>query len=203
MDILINNAGYGAYGPFEDFSEEQIRSQMEVNFFGPALLIKSLLPFLRNAKGKIINVSSIMGGQSMPLSSLYSASKFSLEGLTEGLFFELKGHEVEIMSIRPGGHRTNFIKSLDWAEEDSVYDGQVKILKSFMNKLKSRKKAPSPKEVSKKITKLCKNNRLPRFLVVGQDARFMTFLKRFLPEGLYYSLFNIFYIKVFKMREGS
>lgn len=88
LDALINNAGYGAYGSLEETSEDQLRAQMEVNFFGLSLLIQELLPLLRKSQGRIINITSYMGQFSIPLGSIYSASKFAVEGLTEGLYYD-------------------------------------------------------------------------------------------------------------------
>src|SRR5688572_23972764 len=85
LDCLVNNAGFGLFGPLEESSEAQIREQMEVNFFGTVLLTRSLLPSLRKSGGRIINISSAMGYMGMPLSSMYSASKFALEGFSESL----------------------------------------------------------------------------------------------------------------------
>ena len=85
LACLINNAGQGTFGAFEDFSPEQIRSQMEVGFFGALFLTRSLAPALRKAQGRVLVVSSLCGYTGMPLSSLYCASKHALEGLFESL----------------------------------------------------------------------------------------------------------------------
>ena len=99
LDCLVNNAGFGLFGALEDLSEDQIRRQMEVNFFGLVLLSRSLLPHLRRARGRIINITSALGYLGMPLTSLYCASKFAVEGLSESLYYELKPHGVQVAIV--------------------------------------------------------------------------------------------------------
>lgn len=89
LDCLINNVGCMFLGALEDCAEEEIRAQFEVNFFAPTLLTQELLPQLREQKGTVINVSSVFGFLTWPLSSVYCASKYALEGLTESLRQEL------------------------------------------------------------------------------------------------------------------
>src|SRR4051812_989919 len=91
-------------------------AQMEVGFFGAAQLIQALLPALRRARGRIINVSSVLGYIGMPLTSAYSASKFALEGLSESLHYELAPHGVQVALVEPGRHRTEFSAKVSWGE---------------------------------------------------------------------------------------
>lgn len=77
LDCVVNNAGYALFGALEDVSEAQLRRQMEVNFFGAALLTRECLPALRRARGRVINVSSVLGFWGLPLSAAYCASKFA------------------------------------------------------------------------------------------------------------------------------
>ncbi|MBT3586007.1 MAG: SDR family oxidoreductase [Halobacteriovoraceae bacterium] len=190
LDLLINNAGYGVYGALEDVTENQIRDQFEVNFFGATFLIQELLPFLRRRKGKIINISSVMGRFSMPLGSIYSASKYAIEGLTEGLYYELKAQGVQITSIEPGGHRTGFVKAVVWGEkshhENSLYKNETRGLVGLMERLSLRKNAPSSRNISQLALKLAKKNQLPRRVLIGNDARATGLMQKILPESWYH-----------------
>lgn len=147
IDILINNAGFGLFGALEDIQDPEIRYQMEVNFFGTVSVTRAFLPMLRIARGKIFNFSSVFGFMGFPLTSLYCASKFAVEGLTESLRGELAPHGVQVCLIEPGGYRTNFGKNLSWsqADPDSIYHVQMKnyrmIHECFLRKkLKNLKK---------------------------------------------------------------
>ncbi|WP_295715586.1 SDR family oxidoreductase [Mucilaginibacter sp.] len=90
IDVLVNNAGYGSFGALEAATEAEIKRQFDVNFFGLIEVTKALLPVMRQQRsGVIINVSSIGGKVTFPFSSLYHATKFAVEGLTESIQYEL------------------------------------------------------------------------------------------------------------------
>ncbi|HEV7737079.1 MAG TPA: SDR family oxidoreductase [Chlamydiales bacterium] len=111
IDAVINNAGYGQSGIFEAVSRERVRKQFEVNVFGVMNVIRALLPHFRAQKaGMILNISSGAGRFTLPLISLYSASKFALEGFSEALSFELSALNIVVKIIEPGGTTTNFNK---------------------------------------------------------------------------------------------
>lgn len=119
LDCLVNNAGYGVFGALEDLSEEQLRRQFEVNFFGAALLTRSFLPLLREARGAVVFISSGFGESGFPLTSAYCASKFAMEGLAESLHYELRPHGVHVGLIEPGANATGFGDRVAWAEGTS------------------------------------------------------------------------------------
>jgi NAD(P)-dependent dehydrogenase (short-subunit alcohol dehydrogenase family) len=109
IDALVNNAGYGEFGIFEASSTGQVSLQFEVNVFGVMNTIRELLPHFRERKeGMIINISSGAGRFTLPLLSLYAASKFALEGFSEALSFELSALNITVKIIEPGGTATNF-----------------------------------------------------------------------------------------------
>lgn len=109
IDVLVNNAGYGQLGFFEETSEDQIRQQMETNVFGTMRLTRAVLPIMRKQRsGNVIVFSSMMGLMSIPGGSVYSASKFALEGWAEGLRSELQPFGIRCMIVEPGPFRTDF-----------------------------------------------------------------------------------------------
>jgi NAD(P)-dependent dehydrogenase (short-subunit alcohol dehydrogenase family) len=112
IDALINNAGFGLYGPFEATSREKVLEQFEVNVFGVMDVIRAIVPHFRNKKsGLIINISSGAGVFTLPMLSLYCASKFALEGFSESLSYELASLNIVVKIIEPGGViSTNFGK---------------------------------------------------------------------------------------------
>ncbi len=109
IDVLLNNAGYGAYGPLEATPVEKIRRQFDVNVIGVLATTKALLPHFRKQRsGTIINISSIGGKMTFPLGSLYHGTKFAVEGLSESLHFELLPLGVRVKIVEPGMVKTDF-----------------------------------------------------------------------------------------------
>lgn len=191
LDILINNAGYGLFGALEDFSNEQIKEQMDVNFYGTVLMTRSFLPLLRKKQGKIFNFSSVFGFMGFPLTSLYCASKFAVEGLSESLRLELSSFGVQICLIQPGGFRTDFGKNLIWnfKNEHSIYDRSLRNYQNLHDYFAAKKKQ-HPLEVANGVLKLSKLKRIPMRKVFGQDGKFSYLLKTFVPESLYFIFFE-------------
>lgn len=202
VDILINNAGYGLFGALADLKEEEIRYQMEVNFFGTVNVTKSFLPLLMKASGKVFNFSSVFGFMGFPLTSLYCASKFAVEGLTESLRGELAPHGVQLCLIEPGGYRTNFGNSLNWSTQaESSFKTQFQNYKKLHQKISSRK-PQDPSEVSYGILKLSLKSKLPMRKVFGKDATFSHFFRNFTPSCIYFFCMDLIFKKIF-MRETN
>lgn len=112
IDALINNAGFGLFGLFEATPAEKIQEQFDVNVFGVMNVTRAILPhFRKNKDGLIINVSSGAGVFTLPMISLYCASKFALEGFSESLSYELASQNITVKIVEPGGVvSTNFGK---------------------------------------------------------------------------------------------
>jgi NAD(P)-dependent dehydrogenase (short-subunit alcohol dehydrogenase family) len=109
IDVWLNNAGYGAFGPVEAGSREQIQRQFDVNVFGLIACVQAIAPHFRaNKAGVLINVSSIGGLMTVPSYGVYNASKFAVEGLSEGLWYELGIFGVKVKLIEPGAIKTDF-----------------------------------------------------------------------------------------------
>lgn len=137
IDVVVNNAGMGTYGALELAQERDIDWQFAVNTRGPINIIRAFLPHFRhNGGGMFINVSSFMGiTTAVPLGSLYNMSKFALEGLTEGLYYELKPLNIDLRLIEQGGStENNFVTSIVWNSnhEVSVYDALTEKVRQRM-----------------------------------------------------------------------
>jgi NAD(P)-dependent dehydrogenase (short-subunit alcohol dehydrogenase family) len=110
IDVLVNNAGYGTIGALEEFSMEEIRQQMETNFFGAVAVTKEVLPLLRRQQsGHIVQVSSQSGFRASAGFGLYNASKFALEGFSEALAQEVAAFNIKVVIVEPGPFRTRFL----------------------------------------------------------------------------------------------
>ncbi len=109
IDVLVNNAGYGAYGPLEAFSRESILRQFNTNVIGLLDMTKAVIPhFRKNRSGVIINISSIGGKMTFPLGTLYHGTKFAVEGISEALSFEMEQIGVKVKIVEPGMIATDF-----------------------------------------------------------------------------------------------
>ncbi|RID99255.1 SDR family oxidoreductase [Simplicispira hankyongi] len=109
IDVLINNAGYGLFGPFESATPEVIERQFQTNVFGVFAVTRAVLPYMRErASGVIINVASLTGLVAMPLYSLYAASKFAVVGFSESLSHELAPLGIRVKGFAPGAVATDF-----------------------------------------------------------------------------------------------
>jgi NAD(P)-dependent dehydrogenase (short-subunit alcohol dehydrogenase family) len=140
IDILINNAGYGLTGAFEDLSIEEIRSQYETNFFGLIRTTQAVLPIMRDQKsGIIINISSGLGRFGIATNSAYVSSKFAVEGLTESISYELEPFGIRTIIIEPGIIKTNFLNSSKLARKErdpnSPYKNFMQNSEKGINKL--------------------------------------------------------------------
>ncbi|MBX3257732.1 MAG: SDR family oxidoreductase [Chitinophagaceae bacterium] len=133
IDVLINNAGQGIFGVFETTPEENIRKLFEVNFFGVLQVTRAILPYFREQKnGMIVNISSGTGRFTLPLMSIYSASKYGLEGFSESLSFELAAQNIKVKIIEPGMVDTNFDEA---TRNNYVADPNIPAYNDYINKM--------------------------------------------------------------------
>lgn len=124
LDVVVNNAGYGVSGAIEELSEHQARAQIEVNLFGALWVTQAALPFLRAQRaGWIVQVSSIGGLAAFPLTGIYHASKWALEGFSESLRQEVAPFGVRVLMVEPSGFRTDWAgSSMDRATPIEAYE---------------------------------------------------------------------------------
>lgn len=122
LDCLVNNAGFGAFGPLEEVSTEQLHRQFDVNVYGPHRLIRAVLPHMREQeRGTIVNVSSIGGRVAYPGGGAYCGSKFALEAMSDALRMEVREHGIDVVLVEPGPLETAFtdraeaeVEKLEW-----------------------------------------------------------------------------------------
>ena len=173
IDVLINNAGYALGGALEDSSMNEIKAQFETNFFGAVRVMKAVLPVMRRqGAGKIVNITSMGGRISIPLSSSYHGSKFALEGLSESIQYELEPFGIKIILIEPGAVGSNFWKNIKIAKSSSDSNSQYtqfgnKILKAFKE---MEEDVISPSVVAKVILEAVTSDNPQLRYIVGEDA---------------------------------
>jgi len=196
LDVLINNAGYGIGGFFEDLTNEEIREQMETNFFGALNVTRQALPLMRpQKKGKIINLSSVAGFTASPAFSAYNASKWALEGWSESLRHELRLFVIQVILIEPGTYKTKiFYENAKYAgrfkNEESPYFERSRFLerrvKDYVDDCYK-----DPEDVARCIEKVIRRRR-PKFRNIPDiESQFMFTTRRILPFGLFSRLFEL------------
>lgn len=122
IDVVFNNAGYGLIGPMESYTEAQIIKQFDTNVFGVFRVAKAFIPYFKErGQGLFITTTSICGLASTPLSSVYCASKWALEGWSEGMSYDLARFNIGIKTVAPGGIKSNYMSVMD-VVEDKDYD---------------------------------------------------------------------------------
>lgn len=136
IDVLVNNAGYGAYGPLEAFPRENIVRQFNTNVIGLLDVTRAVLPHFRKQRsGTVVNISSIGGKMTFPLGALYHGTKFAVEGISEALSYELEQIGCSVKIVEPGAIATDFGgRSFDFQNDETMAEYQEiigKVMKSF------------------------------------------------------------------------
>ena len=175
IDVLVNNAGYGLFGAFEDLSLDEIKAQFETNFFGVIRVTQHVLPIMRtpqNGGGVIVNVSSINGLIAFPVISAYVGTKFAIEGLSESIAYELEPFGIKVILIEPGAIGSNFMKGSVLPKRaldpQSPYS---ELVQKFSVKTSSQHdNATQPEEVAKTIFQAISIEKPEFRYVVGNDA---------------------------------
>ena len=185
IDVLINNAGYGLVGFFEELRLDEIRSQFETNFFGVLTVTKKVIPLMREQKsGTIINISSGAGQVGFPGISAYVSTKFAIEGFSESLMYELFPFGIRVIIIEPGVIKTNFfhncIVSEKSSKKSSSYSNSLKKIQKNIELMQEH--ATSPVEVAKVIFHALKTDEPKQRYVVGNDAAMILEAKKSLSD---------------------
>jgi NAD(P)-dependent dehydrogenase (short-subunit alcohol dehydrogenase family) len=182
IDVLLNNAGYGLFGPIEAIDGQQIQQQFATNVFGLIHVTQQILPFMRAAgEGLILNVSSIVGKFALPYASTYVATKFAVEGLSESMRYELDPFHIRVKLIEPGSISTEFGKgSMQTAISAPYRASMTKFLGVFT---KSGARAAKPEEVAKVIYRAA-NDSSNRLRYLAKPGPFF-WMNRILPDALW------------------
>jgi len=173
VDVVVNNAGYGLAGCFEELTDAQIRQQMEINFFGLIDVTRKAMEVMREQQkpqgGLIQQISSIGGQRSVPYFSLYCASKWAVEGFTEAVSHEVKPEwGIKFTCIEPGGFRTDWAgRSMTFADRHPAYDHMN--AKETMEKRHGHQPG-DPVKGAKVMYELATMEEPPLRVVVGTDA---------------------------------
>jgi short-subunit dehydrogenase len=188
IDVLVNNAGYGAYGAVEDVPLEEGRAQFEVNLFAPARLVQLCLPGMRGrGSGRIVNLSSIGGKIYEPLGGWYHSTKFALEGLSDVLRVELQQHGIQVSVVEPGAVATEWgdgaADALLRNSRDTAYAAQAAgVARVLAATARDPERATSPDAVAAVVVEAATTSRPQPRYVVGAGARPALLLRRWLTD---------------------
>lgn len=179
IDILINNAGYGLVSTVEDLDENEMFEQFNINVFAVLRLCKEVIPYMRvQESGIIINISSFLGKIGLPLLTMYNASKYAVEGITDSLRYELSGFNIRVHSIMPGFFNTNFAKE-NLVINEKTFNNQSPYKKLVSNLApritKQINNGNKADEVAKLIFEIIEDDNFPARATIGEKA------KKFLP----------------------
>jgi short-subunit dehydrogenase len=200
VDTVLSNVGIGFFGPFEEIDLERALKCFEINVIGTAAVLQAFIPSMRQRRaGKIICMSSLVGQIPFPFESIYSATKFALEGLVQSLKFEVEPFGIRIAIVQPAQVSTDFAAKIHFLPpESSPYRERVKRFIDRDNEL--IKTAPTPIQAAEKIVRIIRKKTPCRFNQVDFMSTFFLFLNRILPMKIRDAiLVNHMDIKVPKM----
>ncbi|QHJ10696.1 Oxidoreductase UcpA [Paraglaciecola mesophila] len=190
IEALVNNAGISGMGVFEQWDDQEINAIFNTNVYGPMRVAQQVLPIMRNQKeGIIINISSLAGIFGSPYSSVYSAAKFAVEGLTEALALEYAPFNIKTKVIAPGAYETNLFTTIPHRilanGDQQIKDYSDKMLQKMnatMEQMRQQGAQDSdPQEVADKIYQ-CVTEETPVHNVSGSDAEAILQMKQSMPE---------------------
>ncbi|EMI19812.1 short-chain dehydrogenase/reductase SDR [Rhodopirellula maiorica SM1] len=193
VDILINNAGVAYRSCVEHVTEPERLHQMNINFRSPLELIRCVLPGMRAKRcGRIVNISSVGGMMAMPTMSVYSASKFALEGASEALYYELKPWNVSVTLVQPGFMRSDAFAKVPYTvmsarasiDCSDPYHEHYYHMEKFIGKMMNRALA-TPDSVARKVIRIARSNSPPLRVYGSLDAVAFAWLRCVLPRRLY------------------
>lgn len=195
INILLNCAGYALGGAVEDISYEEVLDIFNTNFFGMMMVINQVLPIMRKQNsGLIVNISSVAGFIAVPFQSMYSASKYAVEAMTEALRMEVKPFGIKVSMIDPGDINTGFTSSRKIAKSAQINEVYIERHEKAVNEMiKSETTGPGPEVVVKEFAKILHSKNPPIRVVVGMKYKMVALLKKLLPskvvekvvEGIY------------------
>jgi NAD(P)-dependent dehydrogenase (short-subunit alcohol dehydrogenase family) len=185
IDLLVNNAGVGLLGGAEESSTAQARALFDVNVFGVLRVTNAVLPTMRRqGRGRIVNLSSVMGFVPAPYSALYASTKHAIEGYSESLDHELRPFGIRVVLVEPAYTRTSFEENL--ARPDQVLD-IYDAARAGMNVIlrKAIETGDAPEVVAGTVLKAATDSVPRRRYAAGKMARQVSFLRRFVPASAF------------------
>jgi NAD(P)-dependent dehydrogenase (short-subunit alcohol dehydrogenase family) len=190
LDVLVNNAGIAVGGVVEALDVDELRHQLDVNVVGQVAVTQAMLPALREARGRIVFISSVSGRVSAPVMTPYTASKFAIEAIADGLRVELRPWDIDVVLVEPGSIDTDIWRGADdqftttvnamSEEHRRLYGG---LLEGSRKLIRATAKRAAPVDKVVKVVVEAATSGKPRTrYVVGADARGQIIMRGLLPD---------------------
>ncbi|NMX61287.1 SDR family oxidoreductase [Pseudomonas sp. WS 5079] len=187
LDVLINNAGYGAMGPLLDGGTEAMQRQFETNVFAIVGVTQALFPALRARKGLVVNIGSVSGVLVTPFAGAYCASKAAVHALSDALRMELAPFGVRVMEVQPGAINTHFAKNAGTQAELLINEQSPwwPLRENIRARSQASQDKPTPASVlAADVLKAVQQGQPPRLLRSGNGSRALPLMAALLPKGL-------------------
>lgn len=196
LDVLVNNAGNGITGPGYAMPVESAKKQFEVNFFGLVRMCSAVLPgMIERKQGLVVNMSSLAGLFGLPYQSMYSASKYAVEGYSQSLRMELRNTGIKVVVLNPGDFKTEFTQNRDkvpFPIKNELLEKEYNAAVAAIEKDEGI--GANPDLIGKQLCKVVDSSSPShRYLVGAIGQTIVPTLKRILPGGLFEKLMNDHY----------
>jgi NAD(P)-dependent dehydrogenase (short-subunit alcohol dehydrogenase family) len=193
IDVIVNNAGYGLVGAFEDLSLDEIKQQYETNLFGVVRVTQAVIPIMRKQKsGRIINISSGAGRFGYPGGSAYVSTKFAIEGLSESLSYELDPFGIKVILVEPGVIRTNFgnvmVVAKNSQDPGSAYLSMTRKMNEVFGQLMQNGSPPSL--VANVVLQAAKSDNPNLRYLAGKDVEEWVDQKKKMSDNEFFNMMN-------------
>ncbi len=187
LDVLINNAGYGAMGPLLDGGADALRRQFETNVFSLIELTRACFPLLRASRGLVVNIGSVSGVMVTPFAGAYCASKAAVHALSDALRMELAPFAIEVMEVQPGAIASSFGSNASREAEALIAESSAwwPLREGIRARANASQDHPTPaSEFAAVLLAAVQQGKRPRLLRIGNGSRAMPLLAALLPKAL-------------------
>lgn len=187
LDVLINNAGYGAIGPLLDGGVEAMRRQFETNVFSIVGVTRALFPLLRRNKGLVVNIGSVSGVLVTPFAGAYCASKAAVHALSDALRMELAPFGMRVMEVQPGAIDTQFARTAGYEAEQVIHEKSAwwPLREGIRARANASQTHPTlASTFARDVLNAVQRARPPRLLRSGNGCHALPLIERLLPKAL-------------------
>ncbi|MFG0380127.1 SDR family oxidoreductase [Pseudomonas sp. zbq_18] len=187
LDVLVNNAGYGAMGPLLDGGAEAMRQQFETNVFSLVELTRACFPLLRASRGLVVNIGSVSGVMVTPFAGAYCASKAAVHALTDALRLELAPFAIDVMEVQPGAIASSFGASASAQAEQLIREDSPwwPLREGIRARARASQDKPTPAEdLAATLLAAVRKPKRPVLLRIGNGSRALPLLARWMPRSL-------------------